>query len=106
MILPNGGISELTYSEYVARRVISMDETGHPFTTEVDKGGSRSISYGCNNDDRKSRRGKRGSRHTTSVYDVITRGETLPLLYIFDSSAHNICNYQVQSGWCESLPKV
>ena len=106
MILPNGGISELTYSEYVARRVISMDETGHPFTTEVDKGGSRSINYGCNNDDRKSRRGKRGSWHTTSVYDVITRGETLPLLYIFDSSAHNICNYQVQSGWCESLPKV
>ena len=45
MILPNGGISELTYSEYVARRVISMDERGPPFTTEVDKGGSRSISY-------------------------------------------------------------
>ena len=82
MILPNGGISELTYSEYVARRVISMDETGHSFTTEVDKGGSRAISFGCNNDGRKSRRGIRGSRYTTGVYDVNTGGENLPPLYI------------------------
>ena len=70
MILPNGGISELIYSESVARRVISMDKAGHPFTTEVDKGISRSISFGCNNDVRKSRRGTRGSRHTTGVYAV------------------------------------
>ena len=74
MILPNGGISELTYSESVARRVISMDESNHPFTTEVDKGGSRSISYGCNNNGRKSRRGTRGSRHTTGVYTINAGG--------------------------------
>ena len=106
MILPNGGISELTYSESVARRVISMDETNHPFSTEVDKGGSRSISFGCNTDGRKSRRGTRGCRHTTGVYAINAGGETLPPLYIFDSSAQHNCNYQIQRGWCESLPKV
>ena len=99
MILPNGGISELTYSESVARRVISMDEIGHPFTTEVDKCGSRAISFRCNNDDRESRRGTRGSRYTTGVYDVNAGGETFPPLYIFDCSAQHSCNYQVQSGW-------
>ena len=45
-----------------------MDETDHSFTTETDRGGSRSISYGSNEDGRKGRRGTRSSRHTTGVY--------------------------------------
>ena len=89
MILPNGGISELIYSESVARRVISMDKTGHPFTTEVDKGISRSIRFECNND-----------------VAVNAGGETLPPLYMIDSLAQHSFNYQVQSRWCETLPKI
>ena len=33
IILPNGEISELTYSQSCDRRVITMDETQHPFST-------------------------------------------------------------------------
>ena len=106
MILPNGAISKLTYSESVGRRVVCMDETYHPFTTEVDRGGSRSISYGCNKDGRKGRRGTRGYRHTTGVYATNTGGKVLPPFYIFDISAQQSCNYQVQRGWCEIVPKV
>ena len=106
MKLPNGDISELTYSESVSRRVVCMDETDHPFTTETDRGGSRSISYGCDKDGRKGRRGTRGSRHTTGVYTINAGGEVLPPLFIFDSSAQNNSNFQLQTPWCDGLPKV
>ena len=36
-----------------------MDETNHPFTTDIGKGGTRSISYGCDKIDREDRRGTR-----------------------------------------------
>ena len=72
-----------------------MDETDHPFTTETDRGGSRSISYGCDKDGRKGRRGTRGSRHTTGVYTINAGGEVLPPLFIFDSSAQNNSNFQI-----------
>lgn len=98
MILPNGEISELTYSESVTRRVISIDETCRPFSTEVDRSGSSSIRFGCNNDGRKSRPRTRGTRHTTGVYAINAGGKVLPPLPIFDSSAQHSCNYQIQSG--------
>ena len=52
MKMPNGDVSELTYTDSAARRIITMDESHHPLTTETDRGGSRSISYGDNNDNR------------------------------------------------------
>ena len=39
-------------------------------------------------------------------YDVNAGGETLPPLYMIDSLAQHSCNYQVQSRWCETLPKI
>ena len=73
-----------------------MHETDISFITEKDWGGIRSISYGYNEDGRKGKGGARGFRHATNVYTIITGGEVLPPLYIFDSSAQNISNYQVQ----------
>ena len=81
ILLPNGELSQLTYSESVARRVICMDETKHPFTTEMERGCSRTISYACNRDGKKERRDTRGSRRTTGVYSINVDGEVLPLLY-------------------------
>ena len=107
MKLPNGEISELTYPVFVARRILTMDETMHIFTTETDKGGSRSISYGFDKNSRKGKRGTiRGSHHTTGVYIINADGKTLPPLYIFDSSTQNDYNYQVQPSWCKTLSIV
>ena len=55
MKLSNGAISELTYSESIAKRMVCMDVIDHPFTTDVDRGGIRSIIYGCDKDGRKFR---------------------------------------------------
>ena len=106
MTLSNGEISELTYNEESERRVICMDESDHPFTTETDRSGSRSISYGCDTDGRQGRRGTRGSRHTTGVYTFNAAGEVLPPLFIFDSTATNTENYKQQIGWIKDLPTV
>ena len=67
MKIPNGDVSDLTYTDLAARRIITTDESHHPLTTETDRGGSRSISYGFDNDNRQGRRGTRGSRHITGV---------------------------------------
>ena len=50
MKIPNGDVSELTYTDLAARRIITMDESHHPLTTETDRCGSRSVSYGDDND--------------------------------------------------------
>ena len=52
MKIPNGDVSELTYTDSAARRIITMNKSHHPLTTETDRGGSRSISYGFDNDNR------------------------------------------------------
>ena len=46
MTLPDGKVSEVTYDGEAAKRILSMDESHHPFTTEVDRDGSRSKTYG------------------------------------------------------------
>ena len=87
MKIPNGDVSDLTYTDSAPRRIITMDESHHPLTTNTDRGGSRSISYGFDNDNIQGRRGTRGSRHITGVYSFNTFGETSPPLFIFDSSS-------------------
>ena len=89
MKIPNGDVSELTYSNSVARIIICMDESYHPLTTEMDRGGSRSVSYGCDNDNIQGRRGTRRSHHIPGVHTFNTHGEVLPPLFIFYSSAKN-----------------
>ena len=106
MKLPNGEVSELTYSDSTARRIICMDESHHPLTTDTDRGGSRSISYGCDTDNRQGRRGTRGSRHISGVYTFNAFGEVLPPLFIFDSSSKSELTYKISNEWCNDLPKV
>ena len=94
MKLPNGEVSERTCSDSTARRIICMDESHHPLTTETDRGEPRSISYGCDNDNRQDRRGTRGSRRISGVYTFIAFGEVLPPLFIFDCSLKNELTYK------------
>ena len=96
MKLPNGVVSELTYSDSTARRIICMDESRHTLTTEIDRGGPRSISYGYDNVNRQGRCGTRGSRHISGVYTFIAFGEVLPPLFMFDSSSKNELTYKIQ----------
>ena len=93
MKLPNGEVSELTHSDSTARRIICMDESHHPLTTETDNGGSRSVSYGFDNDNRQGRHGTRGNLH---VYTFYAFGEVLPPLFMFDSSSKNELTYKIQ----------
>ena len=86
MKIPNGDVSELTYTDSAARRIITMNKSHHPLTTETDRGGSRSISYGFDNDNIQGKRGTKGSRYITGVYSFNAFGETVPPLIIFDSS--------------------
>ena len=106
MKLPNGDVSELAYSDLTARRIICMDESHHPLITKTDRGGSRSVSYGFDNDNRQGRRGIRGSRHISGVCTFNTFGEVLPPLLIFDSPSKNDLTYKIQDAWCNDLPKV
>ena len=46
MILPEGAIAGITMGEDELRRIIDFDEINHPFTTQNEKGGSRSIIWG------------------------------------------------------------
>ena len=77
--------------------MVCMDVIDHPFTTDVDRGGIRSIIYGCDKDGRKFRWGTRESRYITGVYAIKAGGEVLPPLYSVDSSAQHSSNYQVQN---------
>ena len=77
-----------------------------PFQLKMEKCGSRSVSFGFNDDDRKGRRSTRRSCHTTSVYALNADGGSLPPFYIFDSSAQHTWNFQVKVSWCKGLPKV
>ena len=48
----------------------------------------------------------KAGRHVTGVYATSAAGETLPPMYIFDSSAVSECNYQVRVEWLRNLPTV
>ena len=68
--LPDGTISEITVGEDELRRILNFDGTDHPFTTQNENGGSRSIRWGDPTLAKISERGTRGFRHTTGIFDT------------------------------------
>ena len=46
MTLEDGQVTEVAYNAQADRRILSMDESQHPFSTVVDRGGSKSKTYG------------------------------------------------------------
>ena len=106
MTLPNGDISEVTYGDEAVRQIIIMDESQHPFRTDVDRGGSRSMTYGTDLFCRQGQHGTHGARHTTGIYAFNASGKTLPPLYIFDSTAKDEEHFQMKSSWVKGLPMV
>ena len=63
--LQDGTEAELTIGETELRRIVNFDETDHPFTTENDNGGTRSVRWGDPTLGKGTERGTRGPRHTT-----------------------------------------
>ena len=106
IILQYGNEAELTIGETELRRIVNFDKTDHPFTTENDSSGSRSLRWGEPTLGKGTERGTRGSRHTTGIYGTDAAGEAMHPVYCFDSSAANIENFQVKSAWVTDLPKV
>ncbi len=100
-------ISELNFrSDEVRRRIINMDETHHDLSITGDRGGTRSLMYHNPRYQRGSKRGVKSSRHVTGVYATNAAGESLPLMYIFDSGAKIEENFRVKLQWLEGLPTI
>ena len=99
MALPDGTIAEITMGEDELRRIINFDETDHPFTTQNEKGGSRSIRWGDPTLAKGSERVTQGSRHTTGIYGANAAGKTMPPIYCYDNSAGNEENFQIKPSW-------
>ena len=106
MTLPDGTIAEITMGENELSRIINFDEAEHPFTTQDEKGGSRSIRWGDPNLAKGSERGTRGSRHTTGIYGTNGAGGAMSPIYCYYSSAGYEENFQIKPSWIEGLPKV
>ena len=102
MVSPDGSTAEVTVPEDCARRIINFDETEHPFSTQCDRGGSRSKSYGDPNLPPGSTRGTRGARHTTGIYATSAAGE----VNIFDTKSQQIDNFKLKPKWTSGLPTV
>jgi hypothetical protein len=90
----------------VKRRIINMDETHHDLSITAEKGGPRSTMYHNPLLQRGYKRTVKAGRHVTGVYATNAAGETLPPMYIFDSSANIESNYRVKVSWLEGLPHV
>ena len=87
-------------------RMLNFDETDHPLSNEDDKGGPRARTYTNPHLPRPGGSSTRGSRHTTGVYGTSALGETLPPLYIFDSSAQTDDGMRINEKSVLGLPKV
>ena len=81
-------LSELRFLPDTERRIINMDETHHDLSVTDDKGGSCAVSYHNPTFQRGANRGIKSARHVTGAYATNSGGETLPSMYIFDSSAN------------------
>jgi hypothetical protein len=101
-------LSELDFqTEEVKRRFINMDETFHDLSITGDKGGPRATTYHNKMYQRgPSRRSVKSTRHVTGVYATNAGGESLPPMYIFDSSASTEENYRVKLEWLKGLPTI
>ena len=106
MKLPDGNIAKISMGEDDLRRIINFNETDHPFTTQNENGGSRSIRWGDPTLAKISERGTRGIRHTPGIYGANAAGKTMPPIYCYDNSAGDEENFQIKPSWVEDFPKV
>jgi hypothetical protein len=90
----------------VKRRIINMDETHHDLSITTERGGPRSTMYHNPLLQRGYKRTVKAGRHVTGVYATNAAGETLPPMYIFDSSANIESNFRVKVSWLDGLPNV
>ena len=106
VINEDGTEEEVYICKEKRRRIVTWDETDHPYSQETDKSGSRAKSYTDPNLPRPGGSTTRGSRHTTGVYATTAAYEVLPPLFIFDTDAEKVDNYKVKCSWGEGLPVI
>ena len=78
MINEDGTKKEVYICKKKRRRIVTWDETDHPFSQETDKSGPRAKSYTGPNLPRPGGSTTRRSRHTTGVYAITVAYEVLP----------------------------
>ena len=82
-------VGELAFHSEVRRRMMTMDETHHPFSNEGKKGGPRGVTH-CNPSlPRGGTKTVRSNRHATGARATTSIGEVLPPVCIFDSDAQS-----------------
>ena len=106
MTLYDGIIANITMGDDELRRIINFDETDHLFTTQNEKGGSRSIRWGDHILPKGSESGTQGLGHTTGIYSSNTTSEAMPTIYCYYRSAGDEENFQIKLSWFEGIPKV
>lgn len=84
--------------------IINFDETKHKMGTSI-KSGIQGMRYHNPSFPRAGDRIVKCNRHITGVY-CTNPLEELPPLFIFDTKAKSESNYDIDSAWCQGLPKV
>ena len=107
VINEDGTKEEVYICKEKRRRIVTSDETDHPYSQETDKSRPRAKSYTDPNLPRPGGSTTRGSRHATRVYATTAAYEILsPPLFIFDTDAEKVDNYKVKCSWGEGLPLI
>ena len=105
-VQPDGSTSELTFSDWMKRRLSVGDETHQRLTNIGDKSGSRATTY-CNPlIPRSGQRKVESQKHITAYVIVNGFDEVGPFTVIFDTTCDDENDRQISLTWTAGLPRV
>ena len=105
-VQPDGSTSELTFTDYMKRRLSCGDETHQRLSNVGDKSGSRATTY---IDPRLARSGQRkveSQKHITAYIIMNGFDEIGPYTVIFDTTCDDETDRQINLTWTAGLPRV
>ena len=105
-IQPDGSTSELTFSDYMKRRLSVGDETHQRLSNVGDKSGSRATTLINPTLPRAGQRKVESQKHITAYVIVNGFDEVGPFTVIFDTSCDDEEDRQINLTWTAGLPRV
>ena len=102
----DGSTSELTFSDYMKRRLSIGDETHQRMSNCGDKSGSRATTYVNPLVVRSGSRKVESQKHITTYLIVNAYDEVGPYTAIFDTTCEDEEDRKLNVGWTAGLPRV
>ena len=102
----DGSTSELTFTDYMKRRMSVGDETHQRLSNCGDKSGSRATTYINIHVVRSGSRKVESQKHITSYVIVNGFDEVGPYTAIFDTTCEAEADRKLNVGWTAGLPRV